>query len=100
VRLPVVILNSLRDFIEVPLLGSDIVSPSLEPDIVSSVAFSNSLHWESGSNVEWSIDVESKFFIQSLGLSLGCFVKIKDSPFLVVFTSVVSNTNSLSFFIL
>ena len=39
VRLPVVVLDGLGGHIKVPLLGSDIVSPSLEPDIVSTVAF-------------------------------------------------------------
>jgi len=74
VRLPVVVLECLRDFIEVPLLGSDILSPSLEPNVVSSVAFSNSLHWHSGSKIEWSIDVETEFLIESLCSILISFV--------------------------
>jgi hypothetical protein len=29
----------------------------------------DSLHWHSGSNVEWSIDVETEFFVHSLSLN-------------------------------
>jgi hypothetical protein len=45
-------------------------------------ALDYSLHWESGSDIEWSIDIESKFFIETLGLSLCLLVKVKDLPFL------------------
>jgi len=47
VRLPVVVLDGLGDTVEVPLLGSDIISPSLKPDVVGTVALSNSLEWQS-----------------------------------------------------
>lgn len=35
-RSPVVVLNGLRNFVKVPLLCFDIVSPSLQPDVVGS----------------------------------------------------------------
>jgi len=47
VRLPVVVLDGLGDLVEVPLLLSHILSPSLEPDVVGTVALSNSLEWQS-----------------------------------------------------
>jgi hypothetical protein len=46
-RRPVIVLDGLGDTVEVPLLGFDILSPSLEPDIVGTVAFNYSLHWHS-----------------------------------------------------
>jgi hypothetical protein len=46
VRFPVVVLDCLGDTIEVPLLGFDIVSPSLQPNVVSTVALSNSVEWK------------------------------------------------------
>jgi hypothetical protein len=46
VRLPVVVLDGLGDTIEVPLLGFYIVSPSLQPNIVGTVALSNSVEWK------------------------------------------------------
>jgi hypothetical protein len=47
VRLPVVVLDGLGDLIEVPLLSSGVLSPSPQPDIVGTVAFSDSLEWQS-----------------------------------------------------
>jgi hypothetical protein len=47
VGLPVIVLDSLGDFIEVPLLGSGVSSSSLQPDVVGTVALSNSLEWKS-----------------------------------------------------
>jgi hypothetical protein len=47
VALPVVVLDGLGDLIEVPLLSSGILSPSLEPDVVGTVAFNDSLEWQS-----------------------------------------------------
>jgi hypothetical protein len=84
--LPVVVSDSLGDFIEPELLLSLIVSPSLEDHVGSAKHFSNSVEWELRDNVEWSIDVESKFFVQSLGLSLVSLIEIKDSPSLVLST--------------
>jgi hypothetical protein len=46
VRLPVVVLDGLRDAVEVPLLGLGVVSPSLQPDVVGTVALSNSVEWK------------------------------------------------------
>jgi len=44
--------------------------------------------------------MESEFFVHTLSLDCSCLVKIKNSPFLVVLTSVSSNSNCLTFFIL
>jgi len=80
VGLPVVVLDGLGDSIEVPLLCSSIVSPSLQPDVVSTVALSNSVEWKLGHKVEWSVDMESKVFADTLGLDCLCFVKIDYIP--------------------
>jgi hypothetical protein len=46
-RFPVVVLNGLWDSIKIPLLLSDVVSPSLQSNIVGTNAFKNSLEWKS-----------------------------------------------------
>jgi len=62
VRLPVVVLDSLGDTIEEPLLWSVVISLSLHLDIVGSNTFSNSSEWKLGDEIEWSIDVETEVF--------------------------------------
>jgi hypothetical protein len=100
VRSPVVVLDSLGYTIEEPLLWSIVVSLSLHPNIVCTVALSNSSEWKFGHKVEWSVDMEAPSFVKSLGLWALSLVKIEDSPFLVS-TSVVSiYTNFRSLFIL
>jgi hypothetical protein len=83
VVLPVVVSKSLRLFIEPELLVSGILSPSLKDNVSTTEHLSNSIEWKLGDKVEWSIDVEAKFFIQSLSSSLFSLVKIKNLPFLV-----------------
>jgi hypothetical protein len=61
---------------------------------------SNSVEWKLRDKVEWSVDVESEFFIQTLSLSLSLLVKIEDLPSLVGSILLVVNTNDLSFLIL
>jgi len=77
---PIVVLDCFRNSIEVPLLSSSIVSPSSEDNVVSSNTFSNSLHWKTGSNVEWSIDMEAKLFIESFSPFLRSIVDIDNLP--------------------
>jgi hypothetical protein len=43
--------------------------------------------------------VETKFFIQSLGLSFFCFIKIHNFPFLVESLSLCMHNNLLAFFV-
>jgi hypothetical protein len=50
--------------------------------------------------IEWSVDVESEFLVQSLSLHLCLLVKIENSPSLVLCAIAVLNSNSWSFFIL
>jgi hypothetical protein len=89
--------NSLGFLIEEPLLTLGVLSPSSNPDITGSVALGNSLHWKSGSNIEWPIDIESELFIKSLGFSLCLLVKIEDLPSLVSSVMSVMNLDLLSF---
>jgi hypothetical protein len=100
VRLPVVVLDCLGDTIEVPLLGLGVDSPSLEPDVVSTVAFNHSTEWKIGLDVEWSVDMETKVFGDTLNLRTLSFVKINNLPFLVSSVVVTENTNCSTFFIL
>jgi hypothetical protein len=100
VALPVVILDGLGDLIEVPLLSSNISSPSLQPNIVGTVALNDSLEWQSWSDVEWSVDVKTEFFIDSLGSILCLGIQIENLPSLVGSVVSTMNLNSLHFFIL
>jgi hypothetical protein len=71
-----VVLECLGYSIEEPLLASGVVSPSSHPNVVGTVALSNSVEWKFGNEVEWSIDMEAEVFVDSLGLWTLCFVKI------------------------
>jgi hypothetical protein len=97
---PVVVFECLCNLIEIPLLSISILSPSLKPDIVSTMALSNSLHWESWSNIERPVDMESKLFIESFGPDWFGLVKIDNFPSLISSLLVSVNDNSLSFNIL
>jgi hypothetical protein len=87
-RLPVVVLDGLWNLIEEPLLLSHIVSPSLEPDIVGTVALCNSLEWKSWSDVEWSVDMESEVFVEAFLSIFISFIYIQYIPSLG-FASVI-----------
>jgi hypothetical protein len=91
--------KSLGDSIEEPLLVQGIVSPSSLPDVVGTVALSNSVEWKLGHKVEWSVNVETEFLANSLGLWSLCFVKINNSPLLMSASVVTPNTNLLAFLI-
>jgi hypothetical protein len=81
-------------------LGSRVVSPSLHGDVVGTNAFSHSSEWELGLKVEWSVDMEAPFFVESLGLwSLG-LVNVDDLPLLLLASVVSEYSNCGSFFIL
>jgi hypothetical protein len=99
VVLPVVVSNGLGNFIKPELLVFSIVSPSLKYNIGTSEHFSNSVEWKLWNKIEWSVNVESKFFIQTFSGSLLSFVKVKNLPFLVGFSSITPNTNLGSFFV-
>jgi hypothetical protein len=94
-----VILKSLGNSIEEPLLSQGIVSPSSLPDVVGTVALSNSVEWKLGHKVEWSVDVEPEFFVKSLGFGLYC-INIDNLPSLVGSIMSLVNNNSLSLDIL
>jgi hypothetical protein len=98
--LPKIILDSLWDSIEVPLLSHGILSPSSKVDIIGTNALSDSLHRKSGSNIEWSVDIESPVFVHSLSLGFLCFIEIDNSPSLLWLVGFTQNTYSLSLSIL
>jgi hypothetical protein len=77
----------------------DIVSPSLEPHVSVTVHLSNSVEWKLRNKIEWSVDMEAKFFIESLSLKLFGFVKIEYSPFLMGSSIVAPYSYSISFLI-
>jgi len=76
-----------------------VLSPSSQPDIGITVHLCDSVEWQFRDHVEWSVDMETKLFIQPLGLYLGSFIEIDDFPPLILITRVILNTNSLALFI-
>lgn len=84
VVLPVHVLNGLRDDIELELLGFlwwiDHVS---NVEISVSVHLEESVSWKLRDHDEWSVDIETEFFVHSLGWDLWCFININDLPSLV-----------------
>jgi hypothetical protein len=74
VVLPVVVSDCLRDFVEPELLLPCVLSPSSESDLSITMHLSDSVERKLGYNVEWSVDVESKFFIKSLGFNFISFI--------------------------
>jgi hypothetical protein len=80
--------DGFGDAVEEELLWCGIGSVSLKPDVVGTVAFCNSLHWKSGSDVEWSIDMESELLVESFSWFLACLVNILNSPLLLDFVFV------------
>jgi hypothetical protein len=99
-RFPVVVLDGLRDSIEVPLLGFGVVSPSLKGYIVCTNALNNSVEWELRDEVEWSVDVESEIFINTLSLDCVSLIKVDNLPLLVSSALISPYSNCLAFFIL
>jgi hypothetical protein len=65
------------------LLGSGVLSPSLQGNIVGTLALSNSLEWKSWSDIEWSVDMETELFIHSLSVNLISFIYIDYLPLLI-----------------
>jgi len=99
VGLPVVVLDGLGDSVEVPLLGLSIVSPSLEPDVVGTVTLNHSVEWEFRDNVEWSVYMEAKIFVETLSLDSISFVKIDNIPNLSFGFVVAPYLNWVSFLV-
>jgi hypothetical protein len=98
--LPVHVVDALGLHIKSPL-GMFGVSwcPSSKIDPVVSVHSDNSLHWHSRSEVEWSIDFETRILIKSLGSDISSIINIGHIPFLVDLTIVLSYSNILTFLI-
>jgi hypothetical protein len=94
-----IVSDSLGYFIEPELLASSVLSPSLKDDLSITKHFSDSVEWKFRHDVEWSVDMETKLFIQSLGLSLLFLVKIEDLPSLMFTTIVTPDSDCVSFFI-
>jgi hypothetical protein len=98
VVLPVHIEDGLCLFVKSPLgMFSMSWGPSSQVDPMVTVHGGNSLHWHSGSHVEWSVDVEAKFLIHSLGCNLFRILDIDDLPFLVLSIMDLVDDNWLSF---
>jgi len=98
--LPLFISDSLGLLIEPEKLILSVLDPSVEMNPSSTVTSHDSSHWHVRSNVEWSVDVETELFIESLSFNLSSIVEIDDLPFLVKSIVVSSNGNWSSFFIL
>jgi hypothetical protein len=59
-----------------------------------------SSEWKLGDNVEWPVDVESEFLVESLGLVTLSFINIDNVPLLSFTSIVVPKINWCTFFIL
>ena len=99
VVLPVVVSDGLGLLVEPELLLSNIVSPSLEDHVCSTKHLSDSIEWKLRHEIEWSVDVETEFLIQSLGLSLN-ILGVDNLPSLVGSIVSVPNLDLLTFVIL
>jgi len=81
-------------------LLSLVLSPSLKDHVGSTEHLSNSVEWKLRYEIEWSVDVETEFFIESLSLNLWSLVKIEYSPSLGNSSIVFPYLNSVTFLIL
>jgi len=98
--LPLFISDSLGLLIEPEKLILSVLDPSVEMNPSSTVASHDSLHWHVRSEVEWSVDMESEFFIESFSFILTSFIEINDIPFLACITIVSTDDNLSGFLIL
>jgi len=73
------------------------LSPSSEIDPVVSMHGNNSLHWHSRSDVEWSIDMEAEFVVESLSLKLFSILSVDNLPSLVLSVMALPDDNWLGF---
>jgi hypothetical protein len=69
------------------------------PHVTKTMHVCNSVEWKFRHNIEWSIDVESEFFIQSFCLNFISIFDIDNLPLLIGFTSIDSELNRLHFFV-
>jgi hypothetical protein len=81
--LPVVGSDGLADWFEEELLILSVLNVFAEFNMSGTVASNDSMRWESWNDVEWSVDMESKVFIESFLWYWLSFVKIDDFPSLV-----------------
>jgi hypothetical protein len=95
-----VISNGLSPLIKEELLLFLVLSPSLEDHVSSTEHLNHSVEWKLRNNIEWSINLEAKFFIESLCLYLVSLVNIKNCPLLVSSIVISENTNLGSFLVL
>jgi hypothetical protein len=80
-------------------LRSVVSSPSLHHDVVGTYALSMSVEWKFRDQVEWSVDMESKVLVKSLGLWSLCLVKINNIPSLGFASVVVKDLDWVSFLV-
>jgi len=95
---PVHVENELGSLIESPLSMFGVSwSPSSQVVPMVSMHGNDSLHWHFGSDVEWSVDVEAEFFIESLGLKIFSIISVDNLPSLVLSIMTLPDNNWLSF---
>jgi hypothetical protein len=99
VVLPLLRSDGLGSAVKEELLSNSVLSPSSKPNVVGTVALSNSLHWKFRSQVEWSITFESKALHKSFVLNLFSILFIDNFPSLVGSIVSVPNNDWSSFFI-
>jgi hypothetical protein len=69
-------------------------------EISVSVHLEESVSWKLRDHDEWSVDIETEFFVHSLGWDLWCFININDLPSLVETIMLSLGDDFLSFKIL
>jgi len=95
--LPLLRLDGLWLLIIEELLVSatfDVISKS---DIVTSIAFNDSLHWHSWLEVEWSIDIKTNSWVSALCSWFLGPILIDDSPELSLWTILSPDSNTVTF---
>jgi hypothetical protein len=58
------------------------------------------VHWHVGNKIEWSVDLETEFFIKSFGCDLFSFVLIDNLPSLVSIVGSTIDSDCLTFLVL
>jgi hypothetical protein len=80
-------------------LSSSSFDVSLKINLACSNGFDNSVHWKSGNNVEWSVNVETEIFTESILWYWFSFIKMNDLPSLVGTVVSIPGDYLSSFFV-
>jgi hypothetical protein len=97
---PLLRLDSLRDSVEVELLGNSVLDVMLDYNIVGTNGFHHSLLWEFGSKIEEGVDSETVVSVNSSLLSTSftsLLVGVSDKPLLILSSMLLPSPYWLTF---